>query len=466
MEPVFGNRLDAEERAHWVARIRARPNAYVAQELVQLSQAPTIAADLTTGAQFAGDAPQLQPRTIGLRVYAVASANGYHVLPGGLARVAGDTSIDVLSMQRGGSSKDTWILGETLSAAAPVRTGIGVRDLVRQRATLSSRAAENLFWLGRYAERVDCNARLLRVAMTRLLDGGDSKASRLLMRLCLGAGLLVKVNGAAPQRPDARLLAAIFDQRVAGCLVNDIQRTGRAAMHARERISVDHWQAIERLQDVARRARQARPRPRLDLALSLLERVLLAGATLQGYTMDDMVRDAGWRFLVIGRRIERIQCLARVVQEVLATPELDAAVIESLLDIADSTDTWRQRYLREPELLPALDIVVFDANNPHALLFQAGKLSRDIEKLRRDCAQLDSAADAGLAAALDAALAGLRAFDLARLQSVADEPHAAARRALAARLLVLQNATAGLSDQLGNHYFTHVADATSQSLAV
>jgi len=471
MEPVFGNRLDADERAQWVARIRARPNAYVAQEIVQLSQAPAIAADLTTGARATGDAPQLQPRTIGLRVYAVATEEGYAVMPGGLARVAGDTSIDVLSMQRGGSSKDIWVPAAAKPAPAagtvapPAR--LGARDLVRAPATLSSRTAENLFWLGRYGERVDCNARLLRVAMLKLLDDGDSDAPRLLLGLCERAGLLAP----ARQRSDERLLAAIFDEGNAGSLGNDIQRALRAAMHARERLATAHWQAIERLQDAARRARQARPKPRLDLALSLLDRVLLAGTTLQGHVLDDMVRDAGWRFLVIGRRIERIQRLAAVVQGVLLagaaeTTRLDTGAIEALLDIADSSDAWRQRYLRAPELLPALDIVVFAADNPHALLFQASKLVSDLGKLRAACGG-DAPEIAGADGFRDA-LAALRSFALADCDPDTAAPAALAQamRELAARTGALSAASAQLSDRLGDRYFTHVADNTSRVLAV
>jgi uncharacterized circularly permuted ATP-grasp superfamily protein/uncharacterized alpha-E superfamily protein len=486
MEPVFGNRLGDDERAQWIARIRARPNAYVAQEIVQLSQAPAIATDLATGARFNGDAPQLQPRTIGLRVYAVATEDGYTVLPGGLARVAGDTSIDVLSMQRGGSSKDIWVpaaakatggaaahavtpavTSAVATAVLPPTARLGARDLVRTQATLSSRAAENLFWLGRYGERVDCNARLLRVAMLKLLDDGDSDAPRLLLALCERAGLLPP----GVSRSDTRLLAAVFDEGNAGSLGNDIQRTLRAAMHARERLATAHWQAIERLQDASRRARLAKSKPRLDLALQLLDRVLLAGTTLQGHVLDDMVRDAGWRLLVIGRRLERIQRLAAVVQGVLLAgaadlTRLDADTIEALLEIADSSDAWRLRYLRAPELLPALDIVVFAGDNPHALLFQAAKLLRDLCKLRAACGSND--ADIAGLDALQHAVAALRAFTLAQCDPALATPPALAdaQRELAARIGALSAASAVVSDQLGYRYFMHIAEDSARVLAV
>ena len=114
----------------------------------------------------------MSSRTVGLRVFAVATPNGYHVLPGGLTRVAGDDHSRVIAMQRGGRSKDTWVLSD-----APVNASFSLlsrtvkpEDLVASRANVPSRAAENLFWFGRYGERCDATARLLRVAIADVLD--------------------------------------------------------------------------------------------------------------------------------------------------------------------------------------------------------------------------------------------------------------------------------------------------------
>lgn len=493
MEPVFGNRLSAEEREQWVRRLRARPTAYVAQELVQLSQAPVITSDLSTGALGSGgDAPALQPRTIGLRVYAVAGPDGYQVLPGALTRVAGETSVEVLSMQRGGSSKDTWVLADVAakgSARGPARDS-GSRDASRDLArdsgpaparaapSLSSRSVENLFWLGRYSERVEYAARLLRLTMLRLLEDGvaNDGALPLLVSLCETAGVLPSGQQQDQQqgphgqsqhqsqhqgpRIDQRLLGAVFDEQWYGSLLSLIRRTTWAAMHVRERLSVDHWQALSRLQEAASRSKSTRPQPRLDHALALLDRVLLACTALVGYAMDDMVRDAGWRFLVIGRRIERLQGLATATNRFLAAEEAGSGfapgVIDCLLELADSTDTWRQRYLRAPGLTPALDIVVFDADNPHSLAFQAGELQRYLERLGIEQGELP---DRELRDALDA----LRAFDLSTL---AGADAGAARLELSAQVHALWLGSAVLSDRIGNRYFSHVADTAAQLLAV
>ncbi|MCX7160520.1 MAG: circularly permuted type 2 ATP-grasp protein, partial [Proteobacteria bacterium] len=166
MEAVFGDDLTDAQRADLVARMRAKPQNYVAQELVQLSQAPV----------WDRQHPRrLLARAIGMRVFACATPNGYVVMPGGLTRVATGSNARVISMQRGGASKDTWVL-----AAGPVNTfsllrrSTGSQDLVRSGANLTSRVVENLYWFGRYAERCDNTARLLRLALERMIDAVPS----------------------------------------------------------------------------------------------------------------------------------------------------------------------------------------------------------------------------------------------------------------------------------------------------
>ena len=170
---VFGADLSAKERAALRERVAARPQRYVAQEWVHVSQAPVL--EQSTDADRA---EQLSSRTVGLRVFAVATPNGYHVMPGGLTRVAGDDRSRVIAMQRGGRSKDTWVLSD-----APVNASFSLlsrtvkpQDLVASRANVPSRAAENLFWFGRYGERCENAARLLRVAIADVLDDSRDPA--------------------------------------------------------------------------------------------------------------------------------------------------------------------------------------------------------------------------------------------------------------------------------------------------
>src|SRR5260221_90707 len=175
VEPMFGEDLDERGRKRVLAMLRARPNDYVAQELVHLSRAPV----------WDRAHPRLLPRSIGLRVFACATPDGFVVMPGGLTRVASAADARVISMQRGGSSKDTWVLASgPVSSFSLLRRSIQEQDLVRAGTNLSSRGVENLFWFGRYCERSESTARLLRVALGRFADnvpGDDDERARPVM---------------------------------------------------------------------------------------------------------------------------------------------------------------------------------------------------------------------------------------------------------------------------------------------
>ncbi len=167
--PIVVEELSEAERAALHARIAARPQHYVAQEWVHVSKAPVLER---------GAADAFAARTVGLRVFAVATPSGWRVMPGGLTRVAGDQESRVIAMQRGGRSKDTWVLSDApVNAAFSLLSHtVAADELVDSNATLASRAAENLFWFGRYGERCDVSVRLLRVALGQVLDDPSARS--------------------------------------------------------------------------------------------------------------------------------------------------------------------------------------------------------------------------------------------------------------------------------------------------
>jgi uncharacterized alpha-E superfamily protein len=417
-------------------------------------------------------------------------------MPGGLSRVAGNASTRVISMQRGGASKDTWVLSDgPVNAFSLLKPMLGKADLVRSGNNLSSRVVESLFWFGRYAERFDTTARLLRVALSRLLNAGDERPPELqaVLDLCEHMGVLeanedpeeapedeqkpegktaraskAKKPAAPPSQPlpiEARLLAAISDAEAEGSLANAIQRLLWAATQVRERLSLDHWHSLNHLHhnlhnlhEAAQQGKSAR-RDDAGKALAFLDRVLLVSSSLTGFAMDNMTRDNGWRFLVIGARIERLNFLSGMLVHIL--PHLARTNVrdmvrdlEWLLELTDSIITYRSRYSRTPELFSALDLIVFDENNPHAVLFQAQTIQDYLTRLARELGELPPHP-------LTDAAARLVEFDVSLLllspQSACD--------ALAAQLAALVNAGCELSDALGRRFFTH-ADATHQTLAI
>jgi uncharacterized alpha-E superfamily protein len=215
-------------------------------------------------------------------------------------------------MQRGGSSKDTWVLASgPVSGFSLLRRSIQEQDLVRAGTNLSSRGVENLFWFGRYCERSESTARLLRVALGRFGDNvpgdDDERARPVMLELLRRAGIL-PAAAAAPDDKElsAALRAAITDDAQPGLAAN-LRQLMRVASNLRERLSLDNWRALNRLtQSVTQRRGR---RVAFSDLLAELDLAIVGFTTLAGYALDGMTRDPGWRFLSVGRRLERLQWL-------------------------------------------------------------------------------------------------------------------------------------------------------------
>jgi uncharacterized alpha-E superfamily protein len=452
MEPVFGHALDEKGRARMIERMRAQPHAYVAQARAHLSRAPTRA----TGADSA-----FTGRSVGMRVFAAFTGAGYEVMPGALARVAPRDG-DVVSMQWGGCSKDTWILGDgAVRSAAPHRRKIGAGDVVESAVRIPSRVGENLFWVGRYSERCEAIARLLRAALVRLADGSPTVRPALASIAAASAALGIlpspaPTNGHAGA-PEPDFLAAVADPDVPGGLAANVARLCSSAGHVRERMSTDNWHVLAHLP-----SRLPREDPTIGAALESIDDIMLACVSLAGFAMDDMTRDESWRFLLLGRRMERLAHLAGVAGCVLGfPPDAREQSLEWLLEAANSIVTYRARYRRAPELLPVLHLVVLDASNPHAVVFQLRDLIRN----------LDASAEELSAAMPDAELRALTTAlaetDLAPFDPNPDDGTPAldegapcpsiepACAALAALLGEVRSAAFRLSDDLHSRFFSH-----------
>jgi uncharacterized circularly permuted ATP-grasp superfamily protein/uncharacterized alpha-E superfamily protein len=489
MDPVFGSELKGAQREEMITRLRARPLAYVAQELVEFSQAPAWS---TTHER------RLLPRGVALRVYVAATPEGYVVMPGGLTRVSAAANARVISMQRGGSSKDTWVLTENAGAVdtfSLLRRTVGSTDLVRSGQNLSSRVVENLYWFGRYTERCEDSARLLRVGLSRLVDAGAETVPALVsvFDLCRALKLLPEladadsvdgVDEVAEQdeslavRPaiETRLLDAIYDEAWMASLAADMRRLLWTGAQVRERFSLDNWHALNRLQHQLQLTREANKRPHeVGDALVFLDQVLLATSSLSGFAMDNMTRDDGWRFLIIGRRIERLVFLSNAISQFLRLESTRAAgSIEWLLELTDSIITYRSRYMMRPELMPALDLIVFDEGNPHAVAFQAQNLIRYLTRLTAESGDLGTAnkiqVDDPIKVTLHtlrALLGRLQSFDLARFEGLdfGECQQCDPCRALADLLGEIAGVASDLSERLAMRHFTHIGDVSRQTLA-
>jgi uncharacterized alpha-E superfamily protein len=458
---VFGQDLDGEARAAFIANLRANPNHYIAQELVRLSQAPV---------WKDGRAPGLQARAVGLRVFACATPNGYVVMPGGLTRVATGPDARVLTMQMGGASKDTWVQARArVDTHRLQKSSITGEDLVREDSNLSSRVAENLLWFGRHAERSDNICRLLRVALNILFNVRfDQRGAEwpTVEALCIWFGLLdpqrkpaaPAVTGSstlpgtasalpAPIFTDAEiesaLLLAVVSPAVPG-LARQQQQLHRIAGQLHERFSVDNWRALNRMvQPVA----PPGERPSQSGVMTILDDAAAALMTLAGFALDGMVRDLGWRFMSIGRRLERLQFQAVVLQRALAMDE--NGNLDWVLELSDSIITYRARYRAQPEWLPVLDLLLLDETNPRSIVFQLNGIIGTLGKVT----QAQGAGGLDLLAPLKA--------ELTALDPGVDLKHG---NALLSDLLSrIGQASAALSEQIGVQFFSYTANGRQRN---
>jgi uncharacterized circularly permuted ATP-grasp superfamily protein/uncharacterized alpha-E superfamily protein len=374
LRPVLGNTLDEGPRSRLAAAIRARPWDWVAQEMGGMSTVPV----WSDG--------RLVSQHLVVRVFAVASDNGWQVMRGGLARVSNEKDLMTSRLQSGGGgSKDLWVLASPEQHTMPVIRGPAppVR-LTRGNRDLPSRVADDMYWLGRYLERCETTTRLLRAALQRMeevLDQGDSDRAGEILEVMAGLGLAVPpqgLEGGAPEELPSRLIRYHADTAGAG-LNASAERLVRVAVNLRDRLSIDTWRVLQRLRDETGRLNAEYDRGDV---LSRLNTVVLTVEAVNGLAMENMTRGPLWLFMDAGRRVERAVAIVDTLGGALSEATGEYSVpMELLLEVWDSVMTYRSRYLAAPRLAAVLDLLLCDESNPRSLGFQLAALSAHMDRL-------------------------------------------------------------------------------------
>ena len=370
MEPVFGADLAKSQKQKLAEQLRFRPWEFVAQEQVSLSTAPV------------WNNSRMYPRSLVLRTYVLHTSNGWIAMPGGLVRVAGDEE-SIVSMQRGGHSKDAWVLSDepvdTFSMLRPRDQSIEVR---RAPSDLPSRVADNLFWLGRYAERSESLARLLRCITKRLHQVSSAGLSCLLrLHSCVETSHSKLPKDAFPtlRDLDAEIVSLMTDKERPDSLYSNLLEVHRVGGNVRERLSMDMTRLLGQLADVAATEETANP----DFQ-AVLNNCLQLLSSFAGLERENITRGPGWTFISLGRRLERAIYAVRQMRE-LALPldEESWPLLEYLLEVADSSMTYRSRYFTSLQPVPVLHVLMLDEANPRSLAFQMMHLGDLYEQLPR-----------------------------------------------------------------------------------
>lgn len=384
-EVVLGNQLSAEALKAWRACIELDPAAYTVQSFVPYAQAPVWSAG------------QVNMRSAALRVYALSDGKGgWQVLPGGMTRIA-NRETGPMSMQHGGSSLDTWVLTDgPVDTFSMMPTSVRGDELVQRQRPVSSRTGENLFWMGRYTERCEQQLRLLQT-LKDLPLGDDKPHDSVLLAVAELAeqhGLVAMGTPTLLQAPrvfERALLDALSDGQAkqgAYSLAYNLSALDRSAQVLRDRLSAEHarWLRAMGSEFVQVLGRSAQEAPAgvatLDQIQPALDRLGLQLAAVTGAQTDRMTRDPGWRLLTVGRLIERLVNHATVLQafwahRALAHPD----GFDRLLELFDSTITFRARFQRRLEMPAVLALLVMDESNPRALACILRRLRTELGKL-------------------------------------------------------------------------------------
>ncbi len=353
--------LDRSHSAH-IGDRGMGPGGRVTQESVRLSTLPVLT-------QPDGRV-RLEPRPFSLRVFLARTSSGWSVMPGGFCRVSDNKDTRAVSMHDGSQSCDVWVTARgpvppvsllSINADQPVR---------RVPGTLPARAADNLFWLGRYAERAQMTMRLARAYLDRYSEA-TFKDDPLLETL---AGQLHTWGIQDIDSP-----SAFTDDLLPG-----LHQAHQAASAIRDRFSPDAWQTLARFvaETQTPRFERLRPPEQINEALAML-------AAFAGLASENMIRLSGWRFLEIGRRVERALGTSQIARLLAFAPddqpdvqqEADLSGAEVLLEVADSVMSYRRRYAATIDSATVADLVVLDPNNPRSIAFQLEKINVHLDEI-------------------------------------------------------------------------------------
>ena len=380
---IFPKLLSNEARIQLRDQILAKPHLYVGQEQAVFSTLPSLIER------------QIEPRHAVLRNFIVANGRDYVVMPGGLTRIAVQKDNFIVSNQSGGISKDTWVLASETQQFVKIAP-----QIKRNQATegisesLTSRAADNLFWVGRYIERIEASARLFRIVLHKFRetfefkDANDRECLKILLKT------LTRITGAYPgfsndspqvlEFPQTELIAVAVDPSRPGSLANNIHAFKQSAYNIRDFWSQETWRCIDRIQLHWQNGSSLEFN--IEHLNSIVDNLINELLAFTGLTADSMTRESSWLMLDSGRRLERSLALITLLRATLVNDHEDGVrnqLFETVLIATDSFSIYQRRnrsYLQLPRIL---DLILLDETHPRSLAYQLSLLSKHLALLPR-----------------------------------------------------------------------------------
>ena len=380
IKSVYGGELTSVQHKELLEKIKQQPEQYVAQAILPPSYLPTHTAS------------GLAPRPTILRSFAIADDNAsYTVMPGGLTRVGAQQDSFLIADQSGSLSKDTWVL-----ASEPELTTTNIRQEDQATArnldliSLPSRVVENLFWMGRYAERAEASLRLLRTVFVML--NGEEPISDVCKPLTLSA--VTEVTGSKPgfinaapkliSQPEQELLAIVKDANRHGSVSANLTAMLNCADQSTELLSTDTLRVINDIRDGLVELDSTLAGDLAAAPEEALDPLVTALMALAGLAQESMIRDIAWRFMEIGRRLERGLQTTAIINS-LVVPEVaevdQNVLLQTALQSTEALISYRRRYRARMGVQSSLDLIMLDTDNPRSLLFQLESLNQHIQQL-------------------------------------------------------------------------------------
>jgi uncharacterized circularly permuted ATP-grasp superfamily protein/uncharacterized alpha-E superfamily protein len=423
--PVQCSGLSPSARKQWAATIAERPHDFVVQADIMPSEAPSL------------EGRTIRQRPVVWRAFTLNAPDAPLALTGGLARVGKSAHPAQLWPGHAGFTKDVWVLeaGETQDRPEIKlpRTTQG-RHLTAPE--VPSRIAEQLFWVGRYAERIELATRLLRVTL-RFLGGETGPLQQQRLSACVslitGCGLFPARVVVQPSGTLKTLAGLLHDPTAAGGISALTRSLLLNAAAARDRLSDDTWRFFNRLEGIVHPPDVS---PGSAELLRTLDTLVLHLAAFSGMQAENMTRGQGWRFLEVGRRVERALGGLNLLRTAAGQGSGESPVLDPLLETCDSVMTYRRRHFSRPRLDAVIDLIFFDPTNPRSVAYQMHVIQAEITRFSGN-------PDFGL-------MPKIREY-VQQLDSRFENPNAPD----VVELETLSVSVEGLSDLLTQHFFSH-----------
>nr|WP_321467366.1 circularly permuted type 2 ATP-grasp protein [uncultured Desulfobulbus sp.] len=421
-----------------LAALDSSPSAVMAREEVQPSMVPVW--------HHGG----VQSRPVMMRFFLAATDEGFTMMPGGLAMTAPDVAPLMQGVPERLQSKDIWFLSEKPVEPFSLLSGLHNVAEFRRSSDLPSRVADHMLWLGRYLERAEGLIRLLRSLYRRLASENrpeDIPELEFILNLLRSTHTLPPLEEGEPltqEELEMQLVEVFYREDRPESVIAILKRVQEAARNVRDRLNRDSWRVINRLEEFG-------DNPTSD-PLDLLDNTLFTLSAFSGLAMEGMTRSLGWRFMDMGRRIERALHQISLVR--FGLPQVCAAsqnALEALLEVSDSIMTYRARYRTAFQLAPVLDLLLLDESNPKSLAFQLSRLATHVEELPRSSERRFASAEERMTLEMLTDIRLLELTDLACSHGAAEN-----EEPLHQFLETMESNLFAFAQQVSAHYLTRV----------